>query len=104
GKVAPRNEETPVVTAKPASEPEWKKITEAEVALIDINQIPPDNGLVTPMARVDQTPSEAVDLVLAQIEGALPHWGPGYVSDPVQRARNIICVAAVPDLIQNPVE
>ncbi len=93
-----------VADVEPPPEPEWKKITEAEVALIDLNQIPPDNGLVTPMASLDQAPSEAVDLALAQIEGALPHWGPGYVSDPVQRARNLICVAAVPDLIQNPVE
>ncbi len=104
GNVTARNVEAEVVETKPEPEPEWKKITEAEVALIDVNQIPPDNGLVTPMANLDQSPSDAVDLALAQIEGALPHWGPGYVSDPVQRARNLICVAAVPDLIQNPVE
>lgn len=92
-----------VAVGAPA-EPAWKKITEAEVGSIDLYQIPPDDGLVTPMASLDLAPSEAVDLVLAQIEGALPHWGPGYVSDPVQRARNLLCVAALPDLFQNPVE
>ena len=31
-------------------------------------------------------------------------WGPGQVQDPVQRVRNILYVAAVPDVFQLPVE
>jgi hypothetical protein len=42
--------------------------------------------------------------VLAKLEGALPHWAPGQVADPVQRARNLLSVAAVVDVLQNPVE
>ena len=30
----------------------------------------------------------------------LPGWAPGNVSDPVQRARNLLAIAAVPDILQ----
>jgi hypothetical protein len=98
--IEPVKNEVPVVVR---SQP-WKNVTEEQVASIDLNQIPPDDGLVTPMAGADQAPSDAVDMKLAEMEGALPHWQPGYVEDRVQRARNLLCVAALPDLMQNPVE
>jgi ABC-2 type transport system permease protein len=98
--IEPVKNEAPVVVR---SQP-WKNVTEEQVASIDLNQIPPDDGLVTPMAGADQAPSDAVDMKLAEMEGALPHWQPGYVEDRVQRARNLLCVAALPDLMQNPVE
>ena len=31
---------------------------------------------------------------------ALPGWAPGNVTDPVQRARNLLAIAAVPDILQ----
>jgi hypothetical protein len=34
----------------------------------------------------------------------LPEWPPGQVDDPVQRVRNYLFVAAVPDVFQLPVE
>jgi hypothetical protein len=34
----------------------------------------------------------------------LPNWAPGKVADPVQRVRNYLYVAAVPDVFQSPVE
>ena len=30
----------------------------------------------------------------------MPGWAPGNVGDPVQRTRNLLCVAAVPDIMQ----
>ena len=34
----------------------------------------------------------------------LPDWPPGKVQDPVQRARNLLYIAAVPDVLQTPIE
>jgi hypothetical protein len=34
----------------------------------------------------------------------LPSWQPGKVADPVQRVRNILYVAAVPDVLQMQIE
>jgi len=34
----------------------------------------------------------------------LASWQPGKVADPVQRVRNILYVAAVPDVLQMPIE
>ena len=34
----------------------------------------------------------------------LPSWQPGKVADPVQRVRNLLYVAAVPDVQQAPIE
>jgi hypothetical protein len=37
---------------------------------------------------------------LDRIRDALPGWAPGNVADPVQRARNLLAIAAVPDIMQ----
>ena len=34
----------------------------------------------------------------------MPSWQPGKAADPVQRVRNILYVAAVPDVLQMPIE
>ena len=36
------------------------------------------------------------------MRSALPTWKPGKVADPVQRVRNLLYVAAVPDVFQMP--
>jgi ABC-2 type transport system permease protein len=82
----------------------WERVTAEDIAAIDVKQIPYDDGLVTPMARPGEAPNETVDMQLALLEGKLPHWAPGYAEDPEQRARNLLCVAALPDLLQNPIE
>ena len=52
-------------------------------------RLPPDEGVVTPIAAQ-----------LDKLSGALPSWAPGKVKDPVQRVRNLLYVAAVPDVFQ----
>jgi hypothetical protein len=91
--------EPPVV---PHQQP-WELLTEQDIDRIDFN-VPSDNGLVTPIAPPDESPNEGSDLMLAKLEGQLPHWGPGHVRDPVQRVLNLLCVAGVPDLVQNRIE
>jgi hypothetical protein len=78
-------------------------LTEADIDALDFT-VPADSGLVTPIARDDERPDDETDLTLAKLEGELPHWAPGRVEDPVQRVRNLLCVASVLDLLQNPVE
>ena len=81
----------------------WERLTTAEIDTIRL-VAPPDNGRVTPMARPDETPDDETDLTLAKLEGELPHWAPGRVADPVQRVRNLLAVAGVIDVLQNPAE
>lgn len=92
----------PAPPVAPVLQP-WEKQTDAEIAAVRL-VAPSDEGLVTPMARDDELPDETTDLTLAKLEGELPHWAPGQVADPVQRARNLLSVAAVVDVLQNPVE
>jgi len=88
----------------PAPPPQpWELLTDSEIDAINY-AVPPDDGVVTPIARSDESPDEARDLVLAKLEGELPHWAPGHVMDPLQRVRNLLSVAGVLDLLQNPVE
>jgi ABC-type polysaccharide/polyol phosphate export permease len=81
----------------------WEALTDADIDALNFT-VPPDDGLVTPIARDDEKPDDETDLMLARLEGELPHWAPGRVEDPLQRVRNLLCVAAVVDLLQNPVE
>jgi ABC-2 type transport system permease protein len=92
----------PPATTTPPAQP-WELLTEADIDALDFT-VPADSGLVTPIARDDEKPDDETDLTLAKLEGELPHWAPGRVEDPVQRARNLLSVASVLDLLQNPVE
>jgi hypothetical protein len=63
-------------------------------------RLPPDEGVVTPIARLDEEPDPQIAAQLDKLAGALPSWAPGKVKDPVQRVRNLLYVAAVPDVFQ----
>ena len=66
--------------------------------------LPPDSGIVTPIARDDQQPDPDVAEKLQKLVDALPRWNPGNVIDPVQKVRNYLYAAAVPDVFQLDVE
>jgi ABC-2 type transport system permease protein len=93
---------TPPPPATPALAP-WEKLTDAEIFAIPLIA-PSDEGLVSPIARDGEMPDETTDITLAKLEGELPHWPPALVADPLDRARNLLSLAAVVDLLQNPVE
>jgi hypothetical protein len=93
----------PAQVPTPVPSQPWELLTEADIDALDF-MVPPDNGLVTPIAREGEMPDDDTDLTLAKLEGELPHWALGRVEDPVQRVRNLLCVASVLDLLQNPVE
>ena len=78
----------------------WQDVTEADLEGVAFNRLPPDDGIVSPVSRSDESPDPAIQPALDRIRDALPHWAPGLVADPVQRTRNLLAVAAVPDILQ----
>ena len=98
-KPAPITTAAPVPAAAPSPR-SWRDVTGADMAGIAWNRLPPDDGLVTPIATTNEAPDPAVAEQLDQIRAALRNWPPGKVTDPVQRARNLLAVAAVPDVLQ----
>ena len=68
------------------------------------DRLPSDRGVVAPIAPPDEEPSVEVLDELELIRHELPSWGPGAVADTVQRVRNVLYVAAVPDVHQTEIE
>jgi hypothetical protein len=85
-------------TNPPAS---WRDVTMADIDRdLIFTRLPPDSGVVTPIAPLAEEPDEQTAAQLDKMRVALPEWGPGQVADPVQRVRNYLFVAAVPDVFQ----
>lgn len=68
------------------------------------NRLPPDSGVVTPIARLDQEPPEETWQTLDAIYNGLETWAPGRVQDILERVRNLLFVPAVIDVFQDPAE
>ena len=84
---------------------QWRAVTPARIeADINFSRLPPDDGVVTPIAPPDEEPEPELRAELNLIRTRLPAWKPGQVSDPIQRVRNHLFVAIVPDLFQIPIE
>jgi ABC-type transport system involved in cytochrome c biogenesis permease component len=105
----PPSTETPSATppkplgAVPSGD--WQKATIEDIDReIDFTRLPPDSGVVTPIARDDEQPEPDVAQQLDTLHARLPDWAPGQVQDPVQRARNLLYVTAVPDVLQTSIE
>ena len=67
---------------------------------VAFDRLPPDEGIISPVSRSDEEPDPVLLPQLDRIRDALPDWAPGNVADPVQRARNLLTIAAVPDILQ----
>ncbi len=65
---------------------------------IAFERLPPDSGLVAPIAA--EPPDEALASALARIERQVAKWPPASEWDAVQQVRNLLLIAAVPDLLQ----
>jgi ABC-type transport system involved in cytochrome c biogenesis permease component len=103
------NPPAPKVETPAAPEPRgpssWQAVTLADVDRdLVFDRLPSDKGVVTPIASADEEPDPEVSEDLEFVREALPQWAPGKVADPVQRVRNYLFVAAVPDVFQIPVE
>jgi len=90
--------------AAPASAPlpqsSWRDVTDADIDRIAFDRLPPDEGIISPVSRSDEQPDPAILPQLDRIRDALPRWAPGNIADPVQRTRNLLAIAAVPDILQ----
>lgn len=82
----------------------WRDIQPSHLQAIRYFGVPPDHGVVAPYADPSEQPDDFIVEELDTLRANLPHWAPGFVDDPVQRVRNLLYVAAVPDAIQLPVE
>jgi hypothetical protein len=98
----PAPEEKVLVPGAPAR---WQDVTIADVERdLTFDRLPPDSGVVTPIGGYGQEPDPDVSAELAALAAALPSWPPAQVADPVQRTRNLLFVAAVPDVLQTAIE
>ena len=92
-------------TAAPLKQPAatpgaWREVAQADIDRIAFDRLPPDEGIISPVSRGDEVPDPAIVPALDRIRDALQGWVPGNVADPVQRARNLLTIAAVPDILQ----
>ena len=105
----PPQPSTPSTTGPPheADPPEpksWQDVTAAHLDLIVFGRLPSDSGVVSPIAPADEPLDPDLEAEVEEVRTRLPAWKPGQVSDPVQRVRNVLYVAAVPDVFQLPLE
>jgi hypothetical protein len=95
---------TPTAPSHPVAK-SWQAVTLADIDRdLVFDRLPSDQGIVTPIAPADEEPDPDTSDHLQYIREMLPSWQPGKVADPVQRVRNILYVAAVPDVLQTPLE
>ena len=99
---------TSTATTEPVPHPtqtSWQAVTLADIDRdLVFDRLPADGGIVTPIAPADEEPDPDTADHLQYIRDMLPTWQPGKVPDLVQRTRNILYVAAVPDVQQLPIE
>jgi hypothetical protein len=79
-------------------------VTPAHIDEVVFERLPSDAGVVSPIAPANEPIEPDVEAELEEVRTRLATWAPGKVADPVQRVRNILYVAAVPDVFQLPVE
>ncbi len=78
----------------------WQDVTDADIDGVAFDRLPPDSGIVSPVSRSDESPDPVIEPQLDRIRDSLSDWPPGNIADPVQRARNLLAIAAVPDILQ----
>jgi hypothetical protein len=83
----------------------WQAVTVADIERdLVFDRLPPDGGVVTPIAEAGQYPEQDVADQVSAISDILLAWLPGNVEDPVQRTRNLLFVLGVVDVAQMPME
>ncbi len=90
--------DAPGIPSRPAS---WKDVTMEDIERdLSFDDLPPDEGLVAPVATKNDRIAEGPAEQLLCVRQNLPFWGPGRVEDLEQRTRNFLYIAAVPDMFQ----
>jgi ABC-type transport system involved in cytochrome c biogenesis permease component len=95
-------------TAPPVQQPiaaTWQGVTRADIDRdLVFDHLPADEGIVSPIAPPDEEPPAEVNEALEAIRTGFPKWAPAKAADTVQRVRNVLYVAAVPDVLQTDLE
>jgi hypothetical protein len=101
---APKPEAAPPVAAASATQMppavDWRSVGPADFARVDFSRLPPDSGLVAPIAGPAEAPDSLAVDQLERVRLGLDYWPRTYSRDPVQRARDLLYIAAAPDLLQ----
>jgi hypothetical protein len=101
----PPAEPAPGAPLVPNAPQTWQAVTVADIERdLVFDRLPPDGGVVTPIAEAGMYPDQDVADRLAGLAEILVAWLPGHVADPVQRTRNLLFVTAVVDVAQMPEE
>ena len=96
----PTRAETPQAPSASARVGTWQTVTSEQIENTRFDGLPPDAGVVTPVAPVKALADPGLPADVQCIRDMLPQWEPGVVDDPVQRVRNLLFVAAAPDVFQ----
>jgi ABC-2 type transport system permease protein len=94
----------PATQAVPRAPADWQSITAADTASITYDDLEPDESDVTPIASSLDNLPEQTKAQMDDLAGKLADWTPGQSPDPVQRVQNLLAVAAIPDILQDPNE
>jgi hypothetical protein len=96
----------PTLTASPTATEaaDWQSVTSADADQVKYDDLEPDDSTVTPVASSLDNLSEDAKGQMDDLAGKLADWKPGRVDDPVARVRNLLAVAAIPDILQDPNE
>jgi ABC-2 type transport system permease protein len=99
---APPGGNAPAAALGPAT---WQQVTLKHIeADLVFDRLPPDGGIVTPIAAADEQPDQDQSDQLDTIWFELAYWFPGRDRDLVQRVRNYLYIPAVIDVFQMSIE
>jgi ABC-2 type transport system permease protein len=79
-------------------------ITEAQMSQISYDNLPPDDGTVTPVAAPNADLPQEASARLDLIRSKLDEWTPGHTKNAAQAIRYLLCVAAVADVNEDQIE
>jgi ABC-2 type transport system permease protein len=96
---------TPLASPSPAAiATRWEDVTPAEINAVSFDDLPRDDGDVAPiigsLAEVPADSKAGVDAIAKHLE----EWPPAQEPDVVQRVRNLLSVATVYDILEDPDE
>ena len=94
----------PTTQPNPPTPADWQSVTSADTNSITYDDLEPDESTVTPIAPSLNGLSEAAKGQMDDLAGKLADWKPAQDADPVRRVQNLLAVAAIPDILQDPNE
>jgi ABC-type multidrug transport system permease subunit len=92
----------PTTSLPPAAT--WQSLTVADIDSVPYTGLEPDQSMVTPLAENLQYLSPASSARLDALSRNLRNWPPAQVTDPVQRVRNLLGLAGLADIAEDPDE